>query len=108
MVQLVSPGPVPGSGSAGPGPWVPRPGYQGRVRVPGFFTRFGGRDFPYILQIGSLNRSQKGSLFFQGVCLTHIILTQGACGGRIRAAVLDTTLPGLAGIGGIGGRILEG
>ena len=28
---------------------------------------------------------------FEGVCLTHVILTPGACGGGVRAAVPDTT-----------------
>ncbi len=28
---------------------------------------------------------------FEGVCLTHVILTPGACGGGVQAAVPDTT-----------------
>ena len=32
------------------------------------------------------------SYSFEGVCLTHVILTPGMCGGGVRAAVPDTTL----------------
>ena len=37
---------------------------------------------------------QRRSKDTQGVCVTHVILTPGACGGGVRAAVPDTTLSG--------------
>ena len=42
---------------------------------------------------------------FEGVCLTRVILTPCVCGGGVRAAVPDTTLPGYAVIARIWGRI---
>ena len=45
--------------------------------------------------ITSLNKNARTRVSatdsFEGVCLTHVILTPGACGGGVRAAVPDTT-----------------
>ena len=43
--------------------------------------------------LSAIARTQCGmrSRSFEGVCVTTVILAPGACGGGLRAAVLDTT-----------------
>ena len=48
--------------------------------------------------------------WFEGVCLTHVILAPGACGYGVWGAVLDTVsgpLAGLAGLAGLPGKFRE-
>ena len=42
-------------------------------------------------------------VYFEGVCVTRVILAPGACGRGVRAAADDTQSGGSAGAGGAGG-----